>query len=473
MRFWIPSERRARGRKAGIVELDLVVRDAELLVTMAGDEIPSGWVGIRDGLVVATGHAGGEPDAKEVLSARGCLVTPGLVNTHHHMWQNLTRSYAPVTSVDFVPWKSTLGKLWTRLDEEAAYASTWIALAELALGGCTTSSDHLFVHPEPELVDAQIRAAADVGMRFHPVRSGVDVYDAELDLLPESLFETTDAMLADCERLISRYHDRAPDAMVRVAVGPGSTFDSSDEWMRASAELAERLDVRLHTHFAGAGVEDGYSLARHGRGLIDRFEALGWGSGRSWVAHCIFPGDEGVERLGKWGTGVAHCPSSNALICGGTAPVVELRAAGVPVGLGTDGSGSTDHGSMWLEARTALLLSRLRLGPTSMTARDVLRMATVEGAACLGRSGEIGVLAEGACADLVVWPMEGPAFSGAVTDLVEAWLRAGPNAARDTVVAGRMLVRDSELQLRGLEEMLATHDRIARQWQGVAARVAA
>ena len=455
------------------MELDLVVRDAELLVTMTGDEVPSGWVGIRDGLVVSTGGPGDEPDADETLSARGCLVTPGLINTHHHMWQNLTRSYAPVTSVDFVPWKSTLGKLWARLDEEAAYASTWMALAELALGGCTTSSDHLFVHPEEELVDAQIRAAGDVGMRFHPVRSGVDVHDAELDLLPESLFEKPDAMLADCERLISSHHDRSPDAMVRVAIGPGSTFDSSDEWMQASAELAERLDVRLHTHFAGAAVEDEYALTRHGRRLIDRFEALGWGSDRSWVAHCIFPSDDGIARLGKWGTGVAHCPSSNALICGGTAPVVELRAAGVPVGLGTDGSGSTDHGSMWLEARTALLLSRLRLGPTSMTARDVLRMATLEGATCLGRAGEIGILAEGACGDLVVWPMEGPVFSGAVTDLVEAWLRAGPNAARHTVVAGRVLVRNGELQLPKLEEMLGTHDRIAREWQGVAGRVAA
>jgi cytosine/adenosine deaminase-related metal-dependent hydrolase len=447
------------------MDLDLVVRDCELLVTMAGDEVRSGWVGIRDGVVVGTGGGVDVPEAAEVLSARGCLVTPGLINTHHHMLQNLTRSYAPVTNVDFIPWYQKLAPIWGRADDEAVYVSTWVALAELALGGCTTSSDNLFMHPKPNLVDAQIRAAQDIGMRFHPVRGGMDFYDAELDLMPKYLFESTEAMLADCERLVSSYHDRSPDAMVRIAFGPCSTFDSSDEWMRASAELAERLDVRLHTHLAIAPPEEEFALTRFGSRPVDRFEALGWGSDRAWVAHCIHVGAEEIARLGAWGTGVAHCPSSNAMICVGTAPVYELRAAGVPVGLGTDGSGSTDHGSMWLEARTAYLLSRLRLGPTSMSARDVLRMATLEGAACLGRTGEIGVLAAGACADLVAWPMEGPAFSGAVTDLVEAWLRTGPNAARHTVVAGRVIVRDGQLLDPELEPMLDTHDRIARAWQ--------
>ena len=452
-----------------VMELDLVVRDAELLVTMTGDEVSGGWVGIRDGLVAATGGPDDVPEAQEVLSAKGCLVTPGLINTHHHMLQNLTRSFAPVTNVDFVPWYQQLSRMWIRVDEEASYASTWIALAESALGGCTTASDNLFLHPRPNLIDAQIRAAGEVGVRFHPVRSGMDAYDPDLDL-PKEMFETTEAMLADCERLVSSHHDRSPDAMIQIAFGPCSTFDSSDEWMQASAELAERLDVRLHTHLAIAPPEEEYSLAHFGRRPVDRFEALGWGSDRSWIAHCIYVDDDDISRLGQWGTGVAHCPSSNAMICVGTAPVVELRAAGVPVGLGTDGSGSTDHSSMWLEARTALLLSRLRLGPTSMTARDVLRMATVEGAACLGRTGEIGVLEKGACGDLVAWPMEGPAFSGAVTDLVEAWLRAGPNAARHTVVGGNVVVRNGELALSRLDEMLSTHDRIAREWQGVAAR---
>lgn len=449
--------------------VDLLVRDAELLVTMTGEELPGGWVTIKDGFVAAVGGPGEEPgQAAEVLSASGCLVTPGLINTHHHIYQNLTRSFAPVANADFLTWWTTLGRIWTRLDEEASYVSAWIGLAELALGGCTTSTDHLYIHPQEKLIDAEIAAAREVGLRFHPVRGAMDARYGDGAALPESLYQDSHEILADFERLVTTYHDRSPGAMVQIALGPCSTFDSTDELMAATAELAERLDVRLHTHLAQVPPEEAFSLEHFGKLPVDRFESLGWASDRAWVAHCIFVDDNEISRLGRWGTGVAHCPSSNSMICVGIAPVRELRAAGAPVGLGCDGSASTDHASLWLEAHTALLLGRLRQGATGMSARDVLTIGTVGSAACLGRAGEIGVLAPGACGDLVAWPLEGVMFAGAWSDPVEAWLRCGPIAARHTIVAGKTVVRDGRLAPPKLDEMLHAHERISRQWQAAA-----
>jgi cytosine/adenosine deaminase-related metal-dependent hydrolase len=444
---------------------DLLVTDSELLVTMDGQELAGGWVALRDGLVDAVGAPGDEPDAAAQLSASGCLVTPGLINTHHHIFQNLTRSFAPVVNADLLTWLHDLSRTWTRLDEEASYVSAWIGLAELALGGCTTTTDHLHIHPRRKLVDAEIAAAREVGMRFHPARGAMDLREEDGGVIPDAAVQPIDEILADFERLASTYHDPAPGSMLRIAFGPSSPFDSTPELWAETALLAERLDVRLHTHLAQDPGEEAYCLEKWGARPMDLFEQSGWGSSRSWVAHCIFPSHEDMRRMGAWGTGVAHCPSSNSLICQGIAPVRELRKAGVPVGLGCDGSASTDHANLWLEARTALLLGRVRRGPTAMSARDVLEMATLGSAACLGRTGEIGVLAPGACGDLVAWPLEGIPFAGAISDPVEAWLRCGPVHPRHTLVAGRPIVRDAELALAGVDEMLARHAQIAREWQ--------
>jgi 8-oxoguanine deaminase len=444
---------------------DLLVRGAELLVTMDGTELPGGWVAIRDGLVDAVGGPGSEPAGLEELSASGCLVTPGLVNTHHHIFQNLTRSFAPVVNADLLTWLHDLGRTWIRLDEEASYVSAVIGLLELALGGCTTTTDHLHLHPRPRLVDAEIAAARDVGLRFHPVRGAMDLREEDGGVIPNAAVQTVDEILEDFERLVSRYHDPEPGSMLRIALGPSSPFDSTPELWTSTAELAARLDVRLHTHLEQDPGEEAYCLERWGARPVDLFERTGWAGSRSWVAHCIFPSEDDMRRLGGWGTGVAHCPSSNSLICQGIAPVRRLREAGVPVGLGCDGSASTDHGNLWLEARTALLLGRVREGPTAMSARDVLEIATRGSAECLGRSGEIGVLAPGACGDLVAWPLEGVTFAGALSDPVEAWLRCGPVGPRHTVVAGRPIVRNAEPTLRGVEEMLDRHSQIAREWQ--------
>lgn len=444
---------------------ELLVRNADLLVTMAGEELAGGWVLVEDRFVRAVGRAGDEPGAADVIDAGGCLVTPGLVNTHHHIFQNLTRAFRPVVNADLLTWLHVLGDTWTRLDEEAAYVSAWVGLAELALGGCTTTTDHLHIHPHARLIDAEIAAAREIGVRFHPARGAMDVREAQGGVVPDAAVQPIDDILADCGRLVSAHHDRSPGAMVRIAIGPSSPFDSTPELLRAAAELAERVDVRLHTHLAQVADEEAYCLERFGRRPVDLIAEVGWGSARSWMAHCIFLNARDIARLGRWGTGVAHCPSSNMLICQGLAPVRELRAAGVPVGLACDGSASTDHASLWLEARTALLVGRARHGPTGMSARDVLEIATVGSAACLGRAGELGVLAPGSCGDLVAWPLEGVTFAGAHSDPVEAWLRCGPVAARHTIVAGRPIVRDGELVPRGVEEMLQRHAAIARSWQ--------
>jgi cytosine/adenosine deaminase-related metal-dependent hydrolase len=288
-------------------------------------------------------------------------------------------------------------------------------------------------------------------------------------LPPDSVVQDDDEILADSERLVARHHDPGWGAMVRIALAPCSPFSVTPGLMRATAELAERLDVRLHTHLAEDPDEDRFAEETFGRRTIEHFEDVGWGSDRSWVAHCIYPNPAEIARLGGWGTGVAHCPSSNMLIGGGgIAPVAEFRAAGVPVGLGCDGSASTDSASLWMEARNALLLGRLRLGPTSTGARDALEIATRGSAACLGRAGELGQLSTGAVGDLVCWPLGGIAFAGALTDPVEAWLRCGPVSARHTVVHGRVVVEGAHLVAPGVEDMLRRHRVISARMQGVA-----
>ena len=450
---------------------DLLVRDCLLLVTMDPQrrEFAGGWVAVTAGRVSAIGGFGYEPPAREVISAAGCLVTPGLVNTHHHMYQNLTRAYVPATNANLFGWLTTLYPVWAGLDEEASYLSAWVALAELALGGCTTTMDHLYVHPEGsgDLLGAEIEAAVELGMRFHPTRGSMSLSQKDGGLPPDSVVQDEDEILADCEAQVARHHNPAADSMLQIAIAPCSPFSVTPALMRKSAELADSLDVRLHTHLAEDADEDSYCLEVYGRRPIEHFEDVGWGSSRAWVAHCIYPDPSEVARLGRWGVGVAHCPSSNQLLGGGLAPVAELRAAGVPVGIGCDGSASTDSASLWLETRGALLLGRLRRGAAAMTARDALEMATLAGAACLGRAGEIGELTVGAAGDLVVWPLEGFQYAGALSDPVEALLRCGPNAPRETIVAGVPVVHGGQLVHPGAEEILRRHRAAAARLQGL------
>lgn len=439
---------------------DLVLRDIGLLVTMDGPELAHAWVAIQDGMVSALG-TGTPPPGRETLSAKGGLVTPGLINVHHHIFQNLTRAYAPATNATLFDWLTTLSPLWARLDEEAAYVSAWIGLAELALGGCTTTSDHLYIHPRPRLIDATIAAARDVGLRFHPVRGAVDITQQQDGPLASAARQNRDTILDDWERLVATYHDPRPGALVRVALGPCSLFTASLELYRAAAEAAEQLGVRLHTHLAEDEDEIRFCHEKYGKHPVELLDDIGWNTPAAWIAHGIFLDARQIRLLAGWRVGVAHCPSSNMLIARGTAPVTELHAAGVAVGLGCDGSASTDHASLWLEARTALLLARLRGGPTAMTARDALAIATRGSAACLGRADDLGVIRAGAPADLVAWPTVGISFAGAHTDLVEAWLRCGPISAWHTIVHGHVIVREGQLVHAKADDMLRAHARIS------------
>lgn len=449
---------------------DLLIRNAALVATLDADrrEMPGGWVAITNGLVSAIGGAGETPPtADRVIDAEGCLVTPGLVNTHHHLYQNLTRAYPPMTHQPLFGWLQTLYPLWRGLDEESAHVSAWVGLAELALSGCTTSTDHLYLHPKGagDLLSAEIAAARDLGVRFHPTRGSMSLSEKDGGLPPDDVVSDDDEILAACADAVARHHDRSHGAMVRIALAPCSPFSVTPDLMRRSAELAEQLDVRLHTHFAENAEDDAFSLATFGRRPTDYLEDVGWLDDRAWLAHCVRPEPDEVRRLGAAGVGVAHCPSSNLILASGIAPVVDLRAAGVHVGLGVDGSSSADSGSLWLEAREALLLGKLRSGASAIDARAVLEMATRGGAGCLGRIGEIGELSVGSVGDLAVWDLTGVQFAGAIADPVEAWLRCGPAAARDTVVAGVPVVEGGRLVSPRVDEMLALHRRHSARLQ--------
>ncbi len=449
---------------------DLVIRGARLLATLDGDrrELAGGWVAVDGGFIAAVGtSAEAEPEATVTIDATDCLVTPGLVNTHHHLFQNLTRAYPPMTDKPLFGWLQSLYPLWRSIDEEAVYASAFVGLAELALSGCTTSADHLYLHPRNagDLLSAEIAAAADIGMRFHPTRGSMSLSEKDGGLPPDDVVADDDEILAACEHAVARHHDRTRGAMVQVALAPCSPFTVTEELMIRSAELAERLDVRLHTHFAENAEDDAFSLGRFGCRPTDYLERTGWCQDRTWVAHCVMPNDNEILRLGEAGVGVAHCPSSNLILSSGIAPVVRLRAAGVPVGLGVDGSSSADSASLWLEARQAMLLAKLRDGAPAGTARMALECATLGGAACLGRLGEIGVIESGAVADVAVWRLTGPAFAGALADPIEAWLRCGPVSAWHTIVNGRSVVRDGDIVHGDLDRILRTHARHAARIQ--------
>jgi cytosine/adenosine deaminase-related metal-dependent hydrolase len=457
-----------------VTRADLLVRNALLVATVDAQrrEIPGGWVAITDGLVSGVGASTDPlPDAQQVIDATDCLVTPGLVNTHHHLYQNLTRAFPPMTNAALFGWLKTLYPLWSTLDEEAAHVSAWVGLAELALSGCTTSTDHLYVHPKGagDLLSAEIAAARDLGVRFHPTRGSMSLSEKDGGLPPDNVVQDDDEILALSEQAVRHHHDRSHGAMVRVALAPCSPFSVTESLMVRSAELAEKLDVRLHTHFAENSEDDDFSVATFGCRPTEYLERTGWCTDRTWVAHCVMPNADEVQRLGAAGIGAAHCPSSNLILSSGISPVVDLRAAGVHVGLGVDGSSSADSASLWMEARQAMLLAKLRDGAAAGTARMALECATIGGAGCLGRIGEIGEISVGAVGDIAIWSLTGPSFAGALADPIEAWLRCGPVAARDTIVHGTPVVRAGRLVSSRVEEMLKQHAVIARRMQKLTA----
>lgn len=449
---------------------DLLIHNARLVATVdnARRELPGGWVAITNGLISGVGASTDPvPIATERIDATGCLVTPGLINTHHHLYQNLTRAYPPMTSSPLFGWLQTLYPLWGVLDEEGAHVSAWIGLAELALSGCTTSTDHLYLHPRNggDLLSAEIAAAKDLGIRFHPTRGSMSLSQKDGGLPPDDVVQEDDEILAFSKEAVDKHHDRSFGAMTRIALAPCSPFSVTKGLMIRSAELAESLDVRLHTHFAENAEDDDFSIATFGCRPFEYLKEVGWLSDRTWVAHCVMPNHDEIQALGAAGIGAAHCPSSNLILASGISPVVELRKAGVHVGLGVDGSSSADSASLWLEARQAMLLAKLKSGADAADARMALEVATIGGAGCLGRIGEIGQLQVGMVGDVAIWDLTGIQFAGAIADPIEAWLRCGPTSARDTIVHGNAVVRNKELVSTKVNEMMTAHTRIASKMQ--------
>jgi 8-oxoguanine deaminase len=420
----------------------------------AGTEHPGGWVLAEDGVVAATG-GGAEPDADERVDLGGAIVTPGLVNTHHHLYQTLTRARAQESNL--FGWLKALYPVWARLDEEAEHVAARTGLAELALSGCTTVFDHHYVFPRGagDLIEAEMTAARELGVRLVPSRGSMDLGESDGGLPPDSLVEDAETVLQETERLASRYPE--------LVVAPCSPFSVTGELMRESAELARRLDLTLHTHLAETVEEEAYCQELYGCRPVEYLERLGWLDGDVWCAHCVHLDGSDVARFGETGTGVAHCPSSNLRLGAGVAPVRELLAAGVRVGLGVDGSASNERGDLFLEVKQALLVARGRGGPEALTAREALRLGTRGGAQVLKRD-DIGSLEPGKCADLAVWRLDGLELAGA-DDPVAGLVFSGPHRVDRLVVSGDDVVREGRL-VRGDEE------EIAREHRRVAARFA-
>jgi cytosine/adenosine deaminase-related metal-dependent hydrolase len=405
----------------------------------AGTEHGSGYLVIDGDTIIAVG-AGPAPDLADArrIDGTGCLATPGLINTHHHLFQWLTQGLA--IDDPLFGWLRASYPVWLRLDEDAVHAAATAGLTQLALAGCTTSSDHQYLYPDGagDLLGATIDAARAVGLRFHPTRGSMDLGRSDGGLPPDTLVEETDTALAATAAAIEEYHDPSPASMLRIGVAPCSPFSVSRRLLRESAELARSAGVRLHTHLAETKDEDAYCREKMGLSPAEYLDELEWLGPDVWLAHCVHLDDEAVKRFATTGTSVAHCPSSNGRLGSGIAPVRRLLRAGVPVGLGVDGPASSEGTTLHGEPRQAVLAARFRDGADAMTARQALWLATRGGAACLGRSGEIGALAPGMLADIALWRLDGLAHSG-LTDPVTALVFSPPPRAELVLVGGRPL----------------------------------
>jgi cytosine/adenosine deaminase-related metal-dependent hydrolase len=421
----------------------LVLHGAAAVLTQdpALGEIAGADIRIAQGVIAAVGRDLPR-DGAETLDVSGCIVTPGLVNTHHHLFQSLTRAVPGAQDALLFGWLRRLYPIWARMRPEDVRAATRLGLAELALSGCTTSSDHLYLFPNGTRLDDTIEAAAEVGLRFHPTRGAMSIGESQGGLPPDALVEREEAILADCLRVIAAFHDPGPGAMVRVGVAPCSPFSVSRELMRDAAILAREAGVRLHTHLAENDEDVAFSLATFGCRPGQYAEDLGWTGADVWHAHCVKLDGQEIDLFARTRTGVAHCPCSNCRLGSGIAPVRAMRDAGVPVGLGVDGSASNDAGRLVDEARQAMLLQRVALGADAMSPREALAIATLGGAEVLGRD-DIGRIAPGMRADLAVWDVSGIDSAGSWDPA--ALLLAGPRQVRDLFVEGRAVVREGRL----------------------------
>tara|TARA_R100000541_G_scaffold21451_3_gene31402 strand:+ start:2707 stop:4047 length:1341 start_codon:yes stop_codon:yes gene_type:complete len=438
---------------------ELLIRNADYLLTMdeTRRELVSADVLLRDGVVVAVGQ--NLTTEGEVVEASGCVVTPGLVNTHHHLYQSLTRAVPGGQDALLFGWLKTLYPIWARFTPDHMYVSAQVGLAELALSGCTLSSDHLYMYPNGSRLEDTIHAAAEIGMRFQPTRGAMSIGESDGGLPPDALVEREAAILEDCIRVIDGFHDPSASSMCRVGIAPCSPFSVSRDLMRDAALLARDKGVMLHTHLAENDEDIAYSLAQFGCRPGQYAQDLGWVGPDVWHAHCVKLDPSEIALFAQTKTGVAHCPCSNCRLGSGIAPLRAMRDSGVPVGLGVDGSASNDAGNLVAEARQAMLLQRVAGGANAMSAREALEIATRGGADILGRP-ECGRIEVGARADIAIWDVSGIESAGSWDPA--ALLLAGPTTVRDLLVEGRSVVRDGQVVTIDLPAQIAQQNKLAR-----------
>lgn len=436
-------------------------------------ELPDGGLFVKNGVIEQVAASIDLPkEADEVLDLHGHVVLPGLVNTHHHFYQTLTRAIPAAQDANLFNWLKTLYPIWARMTPEHVFASTQTALAELALSGCTTASDHLYLFPNGSRLDDEIEAAREIGLRLHASRGSMSLGESKGGLPPDSVVDTEDVILKDSQRLITRYHDPKPGASIRIVLAPCSPFSVTGDLMRESAMLARDHGVRLHTHLAETEDEDKFCLQKFGHKPVAYMAELGWLEPDVWFAHAVWVSANEVQALARQGCGVAHCPTSNMRLASGIAPIKEYLAAGVRVGLGVDGSASNDGSHMLAEARQAMLLARVKEGITGfslsedprrrlLTARQALWLATRGGAAVLGRS-DIGSLEIGKCADFFAVDLNRLEYAGAAHDPISAVIFCQPGRVDHTVVGGRFIVKNGHLVTAEEERVRERHNRLAR-----------
>jgi 8-oxoguanine deaminase len=454
----------------------ILVKNAEILVTMDDHrrEIPGGGLFARDGFIEQVGETSELPETADVvLDLSGQVVLPGLVNTHHHFYQTLTRAVPAAQNANLFNWLVTLYPIWARLTPDDIFISTQTALAELALSGCTTASDHLYLFPNGSKLDDEIAGAKEVGLRLHASRGSMSLGQSQGGLPPDSVVDSEENILADSERVIQRYHDPDPGSMLQIVLAPCSPFSVTPELMRQSVALARRYGVHLHTHLAETQDEEVFCLEKFGHRPVGYMQALGWVGDDVWFAHSVHVNQQEIVVLAHEGCGVAHCPSSNMRLASGIAPIWEYLQAGVKVGLGVDGSASNDGSDLMMEARMAMMLARLRAGiegaslsgvesPPLMTARQALELATRGGAAVLGRT-DIGSLEPGKCADFIGVDINTLPYAGALHDPVAALLFAQFKGVDLNVVHGRVIVQDGHLTTIDVPSLIEKHNRAARR----------
>ena len=447
-----------------------LLKNALVIATMdeARRELPGGFILVDGPAITRIGQAGEAlPEADEVIDLTGHVVLPGLINTHHHMFQSLTRATPGGQDAELFGWLKAHYPIWANLTPEMIRVSAATAMCELVLSGCTTSSDHLYVYPNGARLDDAIEAAREVGIRFHAARGAMSVGESKGGLPPDRVVEHEPAILREMQRLIETYHDAARFAMLRIVIAPCSPFTVSEDLMRESAALARQHGVSLHTHLAENDNDISYSLEVFGKDPADYVESLGWVGPDVWHAHCVKLDDKAIKLFGRTGTGVAHCPCSNMRLASGIAPIGRMRAEAVPVGLGVDGSASADAGHLLAEARQAMLLQRVGFGPQAMTARQALELATRGGARVLNRD-DIGHLAIGMAADIVAFDVRGLDFAGAMADPVAALVFCTPAKASWSLINGRVIVREGHLVTLDLGRQVETHNRLSRHLIGMA-----